>query len=82
MKKGEVIFSKGTRWSLGRDNRLNFWTDSWTSNGLLRSINHCPLTRGEADLTTGDIAQGEGWEWEEISLTLPMKIRMEIQAMP
>ena len=82
MKKGEVIFSKGTRWSLGRDNKLNFWIDSWTSNGPLRSIIHGPLTRGEADLTIGDIALGEGWEWEEISLTLPMKIRMEIQVMP
>ena len=62
IKKGEVIFSKGTRWSLGRDNRLNFWTDSWTSNGPLRSIIHGPLTKGEADLTIGDIALGEGWE--------------------
>ena len=47
MKKGEVIFSKGTRWSLGRDSRLNFWTDSWTSNGPLRSTIHGPLTGGK-----------------------------------
>ena len=47
-----------------------------------RSIIHGPLTREEADLTVGDIALDEGCDWEKISLTLPMKIRMEIQAMP
>jgi len=33
MRKGLDIFTKGTRWSLGRDNNINFWFDNWTSNG-------------------------------------------------
>lgn len=36
MKKGKEIFSKGTRWSLGHDNNLKFWLDTWTSKGPLR----------------------------------------------
>ena len=38
MRKGLDIFTKGTRWSLGRDNNINFWFDNWTSNGPLGTI--------------------------------------------
>lgn len=60
MKKGMESFSKGTQWSLGRDSGLKFWTDSWTSNEPLRSIIHGPLTRGEAELSIGNIATENG----------------------
>ena len=82
LKKGMDTFHKGTRWSLGRDNNLSVWHDSWTSHGSLRSLMHGPLTREEDDLKVRDLASVNGWNWEKISMVLPANVCREIQAMP
>ena len=82
MKKGMEVFKRGTRWSLGRESSLKFWHDNWTSNGPLRSIIHGPLTREEDEIKVRDIALLDGWDWEKLSMVLPTKICLEIQAMP
>ncbi|KAK9988335.1 hypothetical protein SO802_028574 [Lithocarpus litseifolius] len=82
MKKGMDVFKRGTRWSLGRDSNLRFWYDSWTSNGPLRSIIYGPLTREEEEIKVKDLASIDGWNWGKLSLILPPKIFLEIQAMP
>lgn len=61
---------------------MRFWYDSWTSNGPLRSIIHGPLTRKEKEIKVKDLASLKGWDWGKLSLILPPKICLEIQAMP
>jgi len=77
MKAGMDIFTKGTRWSLGRDSNLKFWYDSWTSKGPLRGIMNGSLMRGENDLNIRDVASANGWEWRKISMVLPTAIQKE-----
>ena len=82
MKAGMETFTKGTRWSLGRDSNLKFWYDSWTSKGPFKGITNGLLMRGEDDLNIRDVASTNGWEWRKISIILPTDIQKEIQAMP
>ena len=82
MKKGMDVFKRGMRWSLGRDSNLRFWYDSWTSNGPFRSTIHGPLTREEKEIKVKDLASLDGWDWGKLSLIIPPKIFLEIQAMP
>ena len=82
MKAGMETFTKGTRWSLGRDSNLKFWYDSWTSKGPFKGITNGLLMRGEDDLNIRDVALTNGWEWRKISIILPTDIQKEIQAMP
>lgn len=82
LKKGMDTFQKGTRWSLGRDNNLSVWHDSWTTNVSLRSLMHGPLIREEDDLKVRDLASVNGWDWEKISMVLPANVCKEIQVMP
>lgn len=81
MKKGMEVFKRGTRWGLGRESNLKFWYDNWTSHGRLRSIIHGPLTREEDEINVRDIALLDGWDYEKLSMVLPTKICLEIQAM-
>ena len=38
MKKGMDIFTKGSRWMVGRDSNLSVWHSNWLSKGTLRSV--------------------------------------------
>lgn len=41
-----------------------------------------PLFKGEEDLSVGDVASATWWDWKRISMILPPKVYLEIQAMP
>ena len=40
LKKGELVFKEGMKWIPGHDSQLDFWRDSWSDLGPLRSILH------------------------------------------
>ena len=37
LKKGEGVFKKGVKWIPGHDSSLNFWSDTWSKLGPIRS---------------------------------------------
>ena len=41
-----------------------------------------PLNRDEGILKIKDVISANGWNWDKISLELPSRIKMEIQATP
>lgn len=46
MKKGMEVFTKGSRWAIGRDSTLNLWQSYRTEKGPLRHLIQGPLPRG------------------------------------
>ena len=43
LKKGEEIFSKGSKWIAGKNNLLSLWFDKWHKKGTFRSLIEGPL---------------------------------------
>ena len=82
LKKGEDIFSKGSKWIAGKDSLLSLWFDKWLNMGTLRSLISGPLNRGEEFLMLKDISGFFGWNWESLSFVLPAHIQLEIKATP
>lgn len=82
MKKGMSTFQKGAKWTLGKDNNLNFWYDRWSNFGILRSAIQGPLTQEENRLRVRDVVSNRGWEWYKIIMELPLPFKLEIQAIP
>ena len=82
MKKGMKVFTKGSKWAIGRDSTLNLWQSYWTEMGPLRHLIQGPLLRGAEVLVVKDIIKDTGWDWDQIPFDLPSGIKMMIQATP
>ena len=76
------VFKAGAKWIIGRDSELNFWMDNWAPQGPIRNLVQRPLNRDEGILKIKDVISANGWNWDKISLELPSRIKMEIQATP
>nr|XP_023896924.1 uncharacterized protein LOC112008814 [Quercus suber] len=82
IKKGAATFVKGARWSLGKDSNLNFWSDSWSELGPLRSVIQGPIEPDIERLRVKDILTDGSWDWNKITMELPTSLKMKIQATP
>ena len=40
IKKGKEVFMKGSRWTVGKDSKINFWYGNWTKQGSIRQLIH------------------------------------------
>ena len=40
IKKGREVFMKGSRWTVGKDSKINFWYGNWTKQGSIRQLIH------------------------------------------
>ena len=67
LRKGEEVFSKGSKWIAGKDSSLSLWFDKW-------------LNKGEENLKVMDIASFLGWRWAGLSFDLPASILLEKKA--
>ncbi|KAK9984067.1 hypothetical protein SO802_033592 [Lithocarpus litseifolius] len=38
MRKGQEVFNAGTKWAIGTDSNLSFWTDNWSPQGPIRDL--------------------------------------------
>jgi ribonuclease HI len=79
---GENICNKGTRWSIGNNCSLNFWTDRWLTLGTLRSLIHGPLNYGEENLCINNIFEGGSWYFHILSFIFPQHLELSIKAVP
>ena len=79
---GENICNKGTRWSIGNNCSLNFWTDRWLTLGTLRSLIHGPLNYGEEKLCINNIFEGGSWYFHILSFIFPQHLELSIKAVP
>ena len=82
MKKGKHVFKEGMKWILGHEGRLDFWRDSWSDLGPLRSILHGPVPLESFNLKVKDVISPYGWIWSAIPFDLPQDIKESIQAVP
>ena len=82
LKKGVDIFSKGSKWLVGKNSILSLWFDKWLNIGTLRSLISGPLNKGEDNLMLKDISGFFGWNWEGLSFEFPAQIQLEIKATP
>ena len=82
MKKGMEVFTKGSRWAIGRDSTLNLWQSYWTEKGPIRHLIQGPLPRGAEVLEIKDFIKDTGWDWDQIPFDLPPSTKMMIQATP
>ncbi|KAK9986443.1 hypothetical protein SO802_031394, partial [Lithocarpus litseifolius] len=82
LKKGEVIFKKGVKWTPGYESNLDFWNDSWSNFGPLRNVIQGPLTCSSSSLKVKDVRVSGSWNWPIIQMNLPIDIIRELQATP
>lgn len=54
IRKGELVFKKGSKWIVGRESNLSLWYDKWLDKGALRSLIEGPLNRGEEQIQLKD----------------------------
>ena len=82
MKKGMGTFKKGSRWTVGRESKLSLWYSCWLSKGPLQSLIQGPLSREANNLVIKDFLKDTGWDWNGLSVELPLDIKLLIQATP
>lgn len=82
MEKGNVVFTEGTKWLVGKDSRLYFWFDKWLDKGPLRSLIEGPLNKGEDQILLRDIIGFNGCRCNNISFSFPNPLTLEIKATP
>ena len=82
MKKGMGTFEKGSRWTVGRESKLSLWYSCWLSKGPLQSLIQGPLSREANNLVIKDFLKDTGWDWNGLSVELPLDIKLLIQATP
>ena len=70
------------KWIPGHDSQLDFWRDSWSDLGPLRSILHGPLPLEASNLKVKDVISPHGWLWSAIPFVLPPEIKKSIQVVP
>ena len=75
-------FEKGSRWTVGRESKLSLWYSSWLSKGPLRSLIQGPLSQEANKLEVKDFMKDTSWDWNGLSMELPLNIKMLIQATP
>ena len=82
LKKGEHVFKEGMKWIPGHESNLDFWLDSWSDLGPLRSIIHGPIPLESTNLKVKDVFLPYGWNWSAIPFDLPSDIKESIKAVP
>lgn len=82
LKKGEQVFKEGVKWIPGHESELNFWLDSWSDLGPLRSTIHGPIPQESINLQVKDVALPHGWNWAAIPFDLPSDVKESIKAVP
>ena len=82
IRKGEAVFKWGSKWVVGRDSQLYLWYDKWLDKGPLRSLISSPLNRGEENICLKEIANFSGWNWQNISFSLPAQLLSAVKATP
>ena len=71
IRKGEKVFKKGTKWVDERDINLSLWHDKRMDKGTLRNQIVGPLNREEDGLLLKDVVNYLGWNWQNLSFSLP-----------
>lgn len=82
LKKGEDIFKQGVKWIPGQGSNLNFWTDSWSDFGPIRSSIQGPFTLETANLKLYEVRTPTGWNWASLPFVFPPDLKEVIQAVP
>lgn len=70
------------KWISGHESNLDFWVDSWSDLGPLRSIIHGPIPLESTNLKVKDVFLPHGWNWSAIHFDLPSDIKESIKAVP
>ena len=65
------MFKKGTKWADGKDSNLSLWHDKRMDKGTLRNQIVGPLNREEDGLLLKDVVNYLGWNWQNLSFSLP-----------
>ncbi|KAK9280732.1 hypothetical protein L1049_003620 [Liquidambar formosana] len=75
IKKGFVTFQKGTQWNVKNGHIINFWSDKWNGQGVLRNCIEAPLNVGEDTTKICDLINENGeWKFDGLSFVLPPTI--------
>ena len=82
LKKGEHVFKEGMKWISGHESNLDFWLDSWSDLGLLRSIVYSLIPLESTNLKVKDVFLPHRWNWSNIPFDLPLDIKESIKAVP
>ena len=82
IRKGKVVFKRGSKWVVGRDSQLSLWYDKWLDKGPLRSLISSLLNRGEENIRLKEIANFSGWNWQNISFSLLAQLLSVVKATP
>lgn len=82
MKKGADEFIEGSKWIVGKNSNLSFWSNKWLSRGTMRNLIKGPLNRGEDQLLLKDIVGFNGWNLHGLSFSIPKQLAFEIKATP
>uniref|UniRef100_A0A2N9IFC0 CCHC-type domain-containing protein n=1 Tax=Fagus sylvatica TaxID=28930 RepID=A0A2N9IFC0_FAGSY len=88
IRKGEDICTLGSRWLIGSNCTLNFWSDKWLkwlTSGDLRGLIFGPLNLGEELLCINNIYEDDGilaWHLHRLSFVIPYHLELLIKATP
>jgi hypothetical protein len=82
IRKGEDICTLGSRWLIGSNCTLNFWSDKWLTSGNLRGLIFGPLNLGEELLCIKNIYEDGIWHLHRLSFVIPYHLEMLIKATP
>ena len=81
IKKGREVFMKGSRWTVGKDSKINFY-GNWTKQGPIRQLIQGPLTWEASMLEIKDVIQDSGWDWNKLPFEFPLDCKLMLQAIP
>ncbi|KAK9289746.1 hypothetical protein L1049_007905 [Liquidambar formosana] len=83
IKKGFVTFQKGTKWNVKNGHQINFWSDKWNGQGVIRNCIEGPLNVGEDTTKICDLINEDGeWKFDGLSFVLPPTILDLIGPLP
>jgi hypothetical protein len=82
IRKGEDICTLGSRWLIGSNCTLNFWSDKWLTSGDLRGLIFGPLNLGEELLCINNIYEDGIWHLHRLSFVIPYHLELLIKATP
>lgn len=82
IKKGDEVFSKGTRWQAGSNSNLRFWYDHWCSLGILRDLIVSPFPLEVENLKVKDVFYDGVWHLDGLSFDISRQNACLIKSSP